>query len=180
MKKVLASVLIAGLIIGGAVTYSTAHPEKQVTTVANQREDISMDQSSSAVVTNINSDNENININDYMGDWRTSSLIGSVNTENAINNSQSSNINISQDKFKISTSTSNSIINDVTITKPVYKIQKLPDNYFRISFHREPETLGLSARNNYQVIVNNAPTDIYISNGKLVYNAAGSFFSLSK
>ena len=180
MKKVLASVIIAGLIIGGAVTYSTAHPEKQVTTVANQRENISMDQDSAAVVTNINSDNENININDYMGDWRTGSLIGSLDTQNNINKSQSSNINISQDKFKISTSISNNVVNDITITKPVYKLQKLPDNYFRISFHREPEALGLSAKNNYQVIVNNSPTDIYISNGKLVYNASGSFFYLSK
>ena len=36
MKKILASVIIASLIIGGAITYSTTHPEKQVTTVANQ------------------------------------------------------------------------------------------------------------------------------------------------
>ena len=180
MKKILASVIIASLIIGGAITYSTTYPEKQVTTVANQVGNIPMNQDSSAVVTNINSDNENININDYMGDWRTSSLIGSLNSQDSISKAQSSNINISQDKFRISTSISNDVVNDITVTKPVYKLQKLPDNYFRISFHREPESLGLSAKNNYQVIVNNSPTDVYISNGKLVYNASGSFYNLSK
>lgn len=176
MKKVLASLIVAGIIIGGAVTYTNAHPEKQVSTVANHL----INSESQYVVSNINSDNENLNINDYMGDWRTTSLIGTLNSEDNASKSQNSNINITSENFKILTTLSNNVVTDVSVTKPVYQIQKLPDNYFRISFQREPEALGLATRNNYQVIVNNNPTDIYISNGNLVYNSAGAFFSLSK
>lgn len=185
MKKVLASVVVAAIIIGGGVTYTESHPDKVVTTPAT----ITTTTTTTTEKTN-NSGNlgENnltnlstaVNANNYLGTWVTDKSIGSINGADSIGKTSKATINMNSKVFEVNDVFANNYVNHFSVNDPIYTAFKLPNNYFHISFGTEPSKLNISEDNSYQIMVNGAPTDLYVSNGQLLFNSDGTFFSLKK
>ncbi|MGL5614790.1 MAG: hypothetical protein ACRDD2_00960 [Sarcina sp.] len=176
MKKVLASVIIAAIIVVGGAVYTTTHPEKTVPTPATDGVYSTNGNFGSKQTENIN----DLSINNYLGNWTTDTVVGSIDNSVTAGKTSHATITINNNKFESNDVFSNNFNNHVLIKNPIYTIYKLPDNYCDVNFNSSAKNLGLSGTDDYQVIINGAPTDVYISNGHLLFNSDGTFFTLKK